>query len=74
MQVYERLTLGKSNKEIADELHITVRTVKFHVGNIFQLFGVPAFAGARYRFVQSSAPQLITPPEVFIEVVKGKFE
>jgi DNA-binding NarL/FixJ family response regulator len=29
-----------TNKEIASELNIEVRTVKFHIGNIFKKFGV----------------------------------
>lgn len=35
MDVLKRVALGKSNQEIADELFIGVKTVKFHVTNIF---------------------------------------
>ena len=30
---------GRSDKEIASELGITVRTVRFHVGNVFRKTG-----------------------------------
>jgi NarL family two-component system response regulator LiaR len=39
-QVLEQLALGKTNKEIAQELVITERTVKFHVSSIFSKLGV----------------------------------
>lgn len=35
MDVLKRVALGRSNQEIADELFIGVKTVKFHVTNIF---------------------------------------
>jgi len=35
MDVLKRLAEGKSNQEIADELFIGVKTVKFHITNIF---------------------------------------
>ena len=31
---------GVSNKQIARELGITVRTVEFHLGNVYQKMGV----------------------------------
>jgi DNA-binding NarL/FixJ family response regulator len=34
------LIQGKSNKEIAYELHLSERTVKFHVSSLLQKFGV----------------------------------
>ena len=35
MEVMNLLAAGKSNQEIADELFITVRTVKKHTSNIY---------------------------------------
>ncbi len=35
MDVLKRVAQGKSNQEIADELFIGVKTVKFHITNIF---------------------------------------
>ncbi|HEY9687855.1 MAG TPA: response regulator transcription factor [Coleofasciculaceae cyanobacterium] len=40
LDVLELIVGGKSNKEIADALNITVHTVKIHVGNIIQKMGV----------------------------------
>jgi DNA-binding CsgD family transcriptional regulator len=38
-QVFERLVLGASNAEIADELVITIETVKTHVKRILRKIG-----------------------------------
>ncbi len=40
MDVLALIVAGKSNKEIADELTITINTVKVHVGNIIQKLAV----------------------------------
>jgi DNA-binding NarL/FixJ family response regulator len=34
-EVYELVITGKCNKEIAGQLGITTRTVRFHISNIF---------------------------------------
>lgn len=39
-EVAERVAQGASNKEIADQLNITERTVKAHLGAIFEKLGV----------------------------------
>lgn len=39
-QVLEALLKNFSNKEIANELHLSERTVKFHVSRLLQKFGV----------------------------------
>ncbi|GAB4251844.1 MAG: hypothetical protein Kow00129_12720 [Thermoleophilia bacterium] len=31
---------GKSNQEIADRLYVTVKTVKYHLTNVFSKLGV----------------------------------
>lgn len=38
--VLTHLLTGKQNKEIANELHLSVRTVKFHVSAIFRKTGL----------------------------------
>jgi len=38
-QVLDLLLAGKSNKEIANELFLTERTVKFHVSSLLRLYG-----------------------------------
>ncbi|MBJ6360201.1 response regulator [Paenibacillus sp. GCM10012307] len=40
MDVLQRLAEGKSNQEIADELFIGIKTVKYHITNIFSKLGV----------------------------------
>ena len=35
-QVFELLMLGQANKEIAAELGMSPRTVKFHIANVFE--------------------------------------
>ena len=34
-EIFDLITFGKSNKEIASEANISVNTVKFHVKNIY---------------------------------------
>jgi len=36
VEVLEQIAAGKMNKEIATSLHISERTVKYHVGNILE--------------------------------------
>jgi DNA-binding CsgD family transcriptional regulator len=48
-EVFQQLSLGQSNQQIADQLNITVRTVKYHLGNIFQKYGV----NQRFQLIQS---------------------
>jgi NarL family two-component system response regulator LiaR len=40
MEVLRLIAKGKSNQEVADELVIGVKTVKFHVTNILAKLGV----------------------------------
>ena len=40
LEVIRVLATGASNKQIAEQLHVGVRTVKFHVENIYQKLGV----------------------------------
>lgn len=40
-EVLEHLTRGRRNRKIAEDLHISEHTVKFHVGNILGKLGVP---------------------------------
>jgi DNA-binding NarL/FixJ family response regulator len=40
MEVLKLAARGKSNKEIAEELVLSVRTVEAHLGNIFNKLGV----------------------------------
>jgi DNA-binding CsgD family transcriptional regulator len=45
---------GKSNKEIADELFVSVNTIKFHLRNIYQKLGVSNKKEIREYVVKSS--------------------
>lgn len=40
-EVLLELVNGKNNGEIANDLYISIHTVKFHVASILQKFGVP---------------------------------
>jgi DNA-binding NarL/FixJ family response regulator len=58
LDVLALIVKGKSNKEIADQLSITVHTVKIHVGNIIQKMGVEdrtqvAIKALQHRLVNS---------------------
>ncbi len=45
-EVFELLILNKSTKEIAEELHISEKTVRNHISNTMQKLGVKGRAGA----------------------------
>jgi DNA-binding NarL/FixJ family response regulator len=47
-QIVEKICLGKTNKQIAEELFITVQTVKDHTHRIYGKMGV----GSRMQLVQ----------------------
>ncbi|MFC5403001.1 response regulator [Cohnella soli] len=40
MEVLKLIALGKSNQEIADDLYIGIKTVKYHLTNLFGKLGV----------------------------------
>jgi DNA-binding NarL/FixJ family response regulator len=44
--VLRRLAGGKTNNEIAEELHVSVRTVERHVANIYAKVGARGRANA----------------------------
>ncbi|MGB6875718.1 MAG: helix-turn-helix transcriptional regulator [Candidatus Acidiferrales bacterium] len=53
-EVLKELLHHKLNKEIADRLSISVRTVKFHVSSLFAKFSV----GNRWDLIQKAQPML----------------
>jgi DNA-binding NarL/FixJ family response regulator len=52
-EILLRLTRGKVNKEIADELSISTGTVRKHVENIFRKMSVPTRNAAALRAVET---------------------
>lgn len=52
-EVLDLLAKGYRNKEIAEKLIISERTVKFHVGIIFQKLGVSNRAEAVSKAIQT---------------------
>jgi DNA-binding NarL/FixJ family response regulator len=46
VEVLRRLAGGKTNNEIAEELHVSVRTVERHVANIYAKVGARGRANA----------------------------
>jgi DNA-binding NarL/FixJ family response regulator len=57
-EVLERLARGRSNKEIASELSVSERTVKFHVSAIFSKLGATNRTEAVSRAVQAGLVRL----------------
>lgn len=55
-EVLRELLHHRLNKEIADRLRISVRTVKFHVSSLLSKFGV----GSRWDLIQKAQPMLHT--------------
>jgi DNA-binding CsgD family transcriptional regulator len=53
-EVLKELLHHRLNKEIADRLNISVRTVKFHVSSLLAKFGV----GSRWDLIQKAQPML----------------
>lgn len=53
-EVLRELLHHRVNKEIADRLRISVRTVKFHVSSLLAKFGV----GSRWDLIQKAQPML----------------
>lgn len=39
-EVFSQLSLGLSNKDIADNLHISEGTLRIHLKNIYRKFGI----------------------------------
>jgi len=54
---------GKTNKEIAADLFISVNTVKVHVSNIFQKIGVASRTGATLYAIEQGLVSPALPPE-----------
>ncbi len=68
LQVLAKLASGASNKQIADELIISIHTVKVHVRNIYSKLGVQSRTEAAMRAIQDGlifvpVANVITNPE-----------
>ncbi|GAB2829743.1 hypothetical protein GCM10027176_37650 [Actinoallomurus bryophytorum] len=55
IEVLERLALGHRNRTIAEELHISESTVKFHVANILSKLSVGSRGEAAAFFHSATA-------------------
>jgi DNA-binding NarL/FixJ family response regulator len=51
-QVLADLLKGKQNKEIAEALHLSVRTVKFHVSAVLNKFAVKSRSQLQCLFIK----------------------
>ena len=49
LQVLAELTTGRTNREIAERLYVTPRTVGTHIGHILAKLGLPNRAAAAAR-------------------------
>ncbi len=56
LQVARAVAEGKSNKEVADQLFISERTVKAHLGTVFEKLGVRDRVQLVLRLSRSNAP------------------
>jgi DNA-binding NarL/FixJ family response regulator len=56
LAVLERLADGAANRDIANELQITVNTVKFHLASIYRKLGVDNRTEASVAFVRHYEP------------------
>jgi DNA-binding NarL/FixJ family response regulator len=54
LEVLELVASGRTNREVAGELYLSVRTVDRHVSRIFQKLGVSSRAAAASKFVWAS--------------------
>lgn len=52
LQVIKGLVKGKQYKEIAEELEITLETVRFYIKAIYRKMGVNSRTAAAMKFVQ----------------------
>lgn len=55
-EVARAVAAGKSNKEVADQLHISERTVKAHLGAVFEKLGVRDRVQLVLRLSSATAP------------------
>jgi two-component system nitrate/nitrite response regulator NarP len=53
MEVLSDLAAGRTNKQIARELGVSLNTVKFHVRNLFQKLGVNSRSQAISMYLRS---------------------
>jgi DNA-binding CsgD family transcriptional regulator len=60
LEVLERLALGRRNRQIAEELHISLHTVKFHVANILSKLEVSSRGEAAAVARAASLPPQVT--------------
>jgi len=62
-EILHAVVCNRANKEIADKLNITVRTVKFHISSLLSKFGVDnrtELARRATGFLRSAAPDIET--------------
>lgn len=53
LQVIELLLMGKSNKQIAFQLKISVRAIEQHLTHIYEVLGVHSRAEAIIKLIQA---------------------
>lgn len=54
VEIFEGIALGKLNKEIANEMHISINTVKFHIRNIYEKLEVKSRKEAVHKYHSKS--------------------
>lgn len=66
--VLKLLAEGWTDKEIAVHLDISVRTVRFHVGNVFRKMGATSRVQLAIKTLRQSAMNPIAQPDDAIEI------
>lgn len=60
-EILERIAVGKTNNQIAESLHISVRTVEFHRANLLAKLGIKDTAGLVKYAIQKKLITLEAP-------------
>ena len=76
LEILKLVAQGKSNKELASELFISVNTVKVHLSNIFQKLNVSSRAEAIVYAIETGlieSPRQETPePQIITEFIEAE--
>ena len=58
LAVAREVASGRSNREVAEALYLSSRTVEYHLGNVYRKLGVHGRAGLARTFVDGDTVDL----------------